>query len=600
MADLIFHVKNRSITCERGLVTSNSVESVTAQFLFEDGWDAWAKEAVFANRNVQRKKILSADVQGQFFCTVPYEVLAEAGTLRIGVCGTASYVGTDGELYEKKLPTVWCEIPLQEGVPHQAQAGEELTLTQYGRVLELLGTKQAKLTFDNVPAENSSNPVKSGGIYAALKGKQDVLTFDGAPVKDSENPVTSGGIYAALEDKQDALTFDNVPVKDSENPVTSGGIYAALEDKQDALTFDSAPEENSENPVTSGGVYRAVGERMQWCGAWEENTTYHSNDLVSESGALYLSLCQGNRSNMPAESPEKWKLITCTVSVSKNERLDGAITSIVRISGDGTPGSTDVYQYTCVDTTTGTFTVYNGKNGETPVTDDVVAAGSTNAVSGGAVYMALAGKQDVLTFDHAPEENSENPVTSGGVSAALAGKQDVLTFDHAPEENSENPVTSGGVYAELAGKEDKNVYTLLEKVTTVKANAVQVISKTFTEPLRALRIVFVQGATDDVNYSMKLTATDENLRNLILPDLTGLHGTVETHGYMELKPVYGYWEGEEAMTTSWGSGYSAIKYTAPYLIQKYPASKLMMMRLQVNGDGRMFTDGEIQIWGVKA
>ena len=189
-----------------------------------------------------------------------------------------------------------------------------------------------------------------------------------------------------------------------------------------------------------------------------------------------------------------------------------------------------------------------------------------------------------------------------GASDAEPGGEEKYSFLKLLEEKEDCGIcyTKAESDVLLADKEDKNVYTLLEKVTTVKANAVQVISKTFTEPLRALRIVFVQGATNDVNYSMKLTATDENLRNLILPDLTGLHGTVETHGYMELKPVYGYWEGEEAMTTSWGSGYSAIKYTAPYLIQKYPASKLMMMRLQVNGDGRMFTDGEIQIWGVKA
>lgn len=33
-----------------------------------------------------------------------------------------------------------------------------------------LGTKQNTLTFDNVPTQNSNNPVKSGGVYATFQG----------------------------------------------------------------------------------------------------------------------------------------------------------------------------------------------------------------------------------------------------------------------------------------------------------------------------------------------------------------------------------------------------------------------------------------------
>ena len=62
------------------------------------------------------------------------------------------------------------------------------------------------------------------------------------------------------------------------------------------------------------------------------------------------------------------------------------------------------------------------------------------------VESALSGKQDTLTFDNSPTENSTNPVKSGGVYTALAGKQDTLTFDNAPTANSNNPVKSGGVY----------------------------------------------------------------------------------------------------------------------------------------------------------
>lgn len=38
-----------------------------------------------------------------------------------------------------------------------------------------LNGKQATLTFDNSPTENSNNPVKSSGVYTALQGKQSVI-----------------------------------------------------------------------------------------------------------------------------------------------------------------------------------------------------------------------------------------------------------------------------------------------------------------------------------------------------------------------------------------------------------------------------------------
>lgn len=44
------------------------------------------------------------------------------------------------------------------------------------------------------------------GLQAALDKKQATITFDAEPTEDSENPVTSGGVHDALSKKQDALT----------------------------------------------------------------------------------------------------------------------------------------------------------------------------------------------------------------------------------------------------------------------------------------------------------------------------------------------------------------------------------------------------------
>ena len=62
--------------------------------------------------------------------------------------------------------------------------------------------------------------------------------------------------------------------------------------------------------------------------------------------------------------------------------------------------------------------------------DAAVAANQTNIA---ALQTAMAGKQNALTFDNVPTENSSNPVKSGGVysvidtlNTAVQGKQDKL------------------------------------------------------------------------------------------------------------------------------------------------------------------------------
>ena len=57
--------------------------------------------------------------------------------------------------------------------------------------------------------------------------------------------------------------------------------------------------------------------------------------------------------------------------------------------------------------------------------EGLVAALAAKA-NAAAVETALAGKQNTLTFDTTPTENSTNPVTSGGVKVALNGKANVL------------------------------------------------------------------------------------------------------------------------------------------------------------------------------
>lgn len=78
----------------------------------------------------------------------------------------------------------------------------------------------------------------------------------------------------------------------------------------------------------------------------------------------------------------------------------------------------------------------NGVNynvGADATVDQQYNPSSANAQSGVAVAAAVDGKADIAD-----------------VNTALAGKQNVLTFDSTPTSGSNNPVTSGGTAAALS------------------------------------------------------------------------------------------------------------------------------------------------------
>ena len=70
----------------------------------------------------------------------------------------------------------------------------------------------------------------------------------------------------------------------------------------------------------------------------------------------------------------------------------------------------------------------------------------TNLPTNDVLQQLIGTKQDRLTFDTQPTQNSLNPVQSGGIYEALTHKQDALEFDQEPTQYSTNPVVSGSLY----------------------------------------------------------------------------------------------------------------------------------------------------------
>lgn len=134
-------------------------------------------------------------------------------------------------------------------------------------------TDNKEVTLDDTVTQNSSNGVKSSGIYSALSAKQNLIDSSNKLSSDLVTDTNKTNKFVTATEKntwnakQNALTFDNTPTSNSDNPVKSGGVYSALSGKQDVLTFDTTPTNGSTNPVTSDGIYDALVLKADKSGA---------------------------------------------------------------------------------------------------------------------------------------------------------------------------------------------------------------------------------------------------------------------------------------------------------------------------------------------
>ena len=164
--------------------------------------------------------------------------------------------------------------------------------------------------------------------------------------------------------------------------------------------------------------------------------------------------------------------------------------------------------------------------------DNTPTENSDNPVTSDGIYDALLAKQDTLEFDIAPTVSSNNPVTSDGIYTALSGKQDTLTFDNTPTQSSDNPVTSDGVYTALQDKQDAGNY------------AASASGDSTHTAIRASGIAF--GEVDSTSTSTAYTATVSGitvlhdgvtvlLKNGVVTSASGF--TIDING-LGAKPVY--------------------------------------------------------------
>lgn len=167
------------------------------------------------------------------------------------------------------------------------------------RTLSDLGI-QGELTFDNTPTENSTNPVKSGGVYSALAGKVNTESGKGLSSNDyttAEKTKLAGlsnyddtEIQSKVSDIEDVIpssastsnklaTMNDIPSGSSGHTIEKAdgtdmtarsnlqfvGATVTDDSTNDRTvvtitggTTDATPTQGSTNPVQSGGVYTAL------------------------------------------------------------------------------------------------------------------------------------------------------------------------------------------------------------------------------------------------------------------------------------------------------------------------------------------------------
>lgn len=291
----------------------------------------------------------------------------------------------------------------------------------------LIDTKQDKLTFDITPTENSQNPVTSGGIYSAIKAAEtltpeeieqlvvtltndfvtknnanrdyvrndsvvrDEILLDPAYPEsehvisgDQKNNTMSCQAMADYVEKYGGSNYNDTEIKTDINKLT--GDVSTLETQQNTLSGKVSTLETQQN-TQQGDIEGALADIAGLEADKQGKLTVDNESVISAV-----------LSSMPDTAPDKKSLINALALFNKFLNMQEKITEFE----SGT-------SHAILD------------NGIVPMLYNSMPTSQKNKkiISASGIEQLLSKKQDTLTFDTTPTENSENPVTSGGIYSAL-------------------------------------------------------------------------------------------------------------------------------------------------------------------------------------
>lgn len=139
----------------------------------------------------------------------------------------------DGEqTYKVLFSTIIASVPGVTGIA-LSEDGQSIVVTIRGQQNPVTitthdNTKQNVLNFDPQPTENSNNPVKSGGVYAADAALANAILLEAQTARASENALqgrmyTAEGNITSLGTAVDAINNTSLPAKMDKSVYDSNG-----------------------------------------------------------------------------------------------------------------------------------------------------------------------------------------------------------------------------------------------------------------------------------------------------------------------------------------------------------------------------------------
>ena len=323
-----------------------------------------------------------------------------------------------------------------------ADASGNTITTTYATKTEV-NAKQDALSFDAAPTSGSANPVTSNGIYEALADKVDVVSGKGLSTNDYTT--TEKNKLEGIATGAQVNVIETIKVNGTAQTPTSKAVNIDLSNYATKSDVSAIPKfavtvvtELPTSGISTSTIYlkpnsgsgnNAYDEYIYVNGGWEMiGTTATDLSGYVTTGALNNALAG------------KQDTITAGTGLAKSGATLSLATSGVAAGSKGSP------------TTVPIITV--DKYGRvTALSTSTIYPPTSNGTSG-QIWTSKGNGQGVWKAKStSPTNGSEDAITSGAVYTALAGKQNTLTFDSAPVENSSNPVTSGGLYTMKANLE---------------------------------------------------------------------------------------------------------------------------------------------------
>ena len=284
--------------------------------------------------------------------------------------------------------------------------GEEAIQRVITNVKGLIDDKQDTLTFDNAPTENSTNPVKSGGVFTALSGKVDKVTGKGLSTND----------YTTEE-------------KNKLSSVESGAEVNAIESvKSGTTTF--TPDTNKVVDIQN------VDNLSNY---YKKNETYTKTEVDGKVSSVYKPAGSVTFANLPALSA------SVLGNVYNVTNAFTTTSNFVEGAGKSYPAGTNV------------VVIYNGSaylfdvlagfvdlSGYQQTIDDLSTIRS-NASAGKSASDTIATYGDIVTHDVSefqPKIDSSHKVSSDLIDDSSATNKFVTSSEKSTWNGKQNAITS--------------------------------------------------------------------------------------------------------------------------------------------------------------